>query len=80
MQTLSRNFSFFYKIKCPTFKFQTFWNRPISQKIPIDFFGNIKFDKLYEKFVCQAHEKSVNCVALNSAGTHILVGLELKGH
>lgn len=28
-----------------------------------------------KKFVCQAHEKSVNCVAINTAGTHILVSL-----
>ena len=42
------------------------------------FVGNckVKIDELNEKFVCQAHEKSVNCVAINTAGTHILVSLK----
>ena len=80
MQTLSRNFSFFYQISVPlpSFKPSETALYPIEDKISVGIFlrnFKVKIDELYEKFVCQAHEKSVNCVAINTAGTHILVSI-----
>ena len=80
---MSRNFSFFYQISVPlpSFKPSETALYPIEDKFQNfcwNFLGNfkVKIDELNEKFVCQAHEKSVNCVAINTAGTHILVSLK----